>query len=299
MNTKSHCGYVSIIGAPNAGKSTLINQLVGAKVSIVSPKVQTTRTRVTGIVVKNNTQIIFVDTPGIFAPKKRLEKAMVSAAWQGTDNTDVILLLVDVSRGKVAAETHAIVERLKSSKRKAVLAFNKIDLVSKEKLLALAAEMQSTGIFSDIYMISALKGDGLDRMLSDLAKRMPQGPFLFDPEQMTDMPLRLLAAEITREKIFLQLGDELPYASTVETELWKEEGNGVSIEQTIYVMRDSQKAIVLGKGGQRIKKLGTESRLELEEILEKRVHLRLFVKVRDKWTDDRERYTPWGLDFEA
>jgi GTP-binding protein Era len=299
LNTKSHCGYVSIIGAPNAGKSTLINQLVGAKVSIVSPKVQTTRTRVTGIVVKNNTQIIFVDTPGIFAPKKRLEKAMVSAAWQGTDNTDVILLLVDVSRGKVAAETHAIVERLKSSKRKAVLAFNKIDLVSKEKLLALAAEMQSTGIFSDIYMISALKGDGLDRMLSDLAKRMPQGPFLFDPEQMTDMPLRLLAAEITREKIFLQLGDELPYASTVETELWKEEGNGVSIEQTIYVMRDSQKAIVLGKGGQRIKKLGTESRLELEEILEKRVHLRLFVKVRDKWTDDRERYTPWGLDFEA
>ncbi len=299
MNTQSHCGYVSIIGAPNAGKSTLINQLVGAKVSIVSPKVQTTRTRVTGIVVKDDTQIIFVDTPGIFAPKKRLEKAMVSAAWQGTDATDVILLLVDVSRGKVAAETHAIIERLKSSNRKAVLAFNKIDLVSKEKLLALAAEMQNTGIFSDIYMISALKGDGLDRMLADLAKRMPQGPFLFDPEQMTDMPLRLLAAEITREKIFLQLGDELPYASTVETDLWKEEGNGVSIEQTIYVMRDSQKAIVLGKGGQRIKKLGTESRLELEEILEKRVHLRLFVKVRDKWTDDRERYTPWGLDFEA
>jgi GTP-binding protein Era len=299
LNTQSHCGYVSIIGAPNAGKSTLINQLVGAKVSIVSPKVQTTRTRVTGIVVKDDTQIIFVDTPGIFAPKKRLEKAMVSAAWQGTDATDVILLLVDVSRGKVAAETHAIIERLKSSNRKAVLAFNKIDLVSKEKLLALAAEMQNTGIFSDIYMISALKGDGLDRMLADLAKRMPQGPFLFDPEQMTDMPLRLLAAEITREKIFLQLGDELPYASTVETDLWKEEGNGVSIEQTIYVMRDSQKAIVLGKGGQRIKKLGTESRLELEEILEKRVHLRLFVKVRDKWTDDRERYTPWGLDFEA
>ena len=295
----TRCGYVSIIGAPNAGKSTLINQLVGAKVSIVSPKVQTTRTRVTGIVVQDNTQIIFVDTPGIFNPKARLEKAMVSAAWQGTEGADVILLLLDVGKGRLNDEAQQIIDRLKKTERKAIAVFNKIDLVSKEKLLALAASIQATGVFTDIYMISALKGDGLEKLMSDLAARMPQGPFLFDPEQMTDMPMRLLAAEITREKIFLQLGDELPYASTVETETWTDDGHAVSIEQTIYVMRDSQKAIVLGKGGARIKKIGTESRLELEDILERRVHLKLFVKVRDKWTDDRARYAPWGLDFEA
>jgi GTP-binding protein Era len=299
MTPKTRCGYVSIIGAPNAGKSTLINQLVGAKVSIVSPKVQTTRTRVTGIVVKGDAQVIFVDTPGIFAPKKRLEKAMVSAAWQGTEQTDIILLLLDVSKGRFNDDALQIIDRLKKSQRKAIAVFNKVDLVAKERLLSLAARVQGEGIFTDVYMISALNGDGVEKMLNDLAARMPPGPFLFDPDQMTDMPLRLLAAEITREKIFLQLGDELPYASTVETDLWAEEGQGVSIEQTIYVMRDTQKAIVLGAGGQRIKKIGTDARLELEAILEKRVHLKLFVKVRDNWADDRERYAPWGLDFEA
>ncbi len=297
---KKRCGFVSIIGAPNAGKSTLVNRLVGAKVSIVSPKVQTTRTRVMGIINQGETQIVLVDTPGIFKPQQRLEKAMVSAAWQGTKDADVVVLIVDAGRGKINAEARAIVERLKTIERKAVLVLNKIDLVAKDKLLTLAAEMNAVGIFTDIYMISALSGDGTDRLLRDIAGRMPEGPWMFTEDQISDMPLRLLAAEITREKIFLQLGDELPYAATVETETWEEFDNGsVRIEQTVYVMRDSQKAIVLGKGGARIKKIGEAARLELEEILERRVHLRLFVKVREKWTDDPERYRDWGLDFNA
>jgi GTP-binding protein Era len=294
------CGFVSIIGAPNAGKSTLINRLVGVKVSIVSPKVQTTRTRVTGIVNKDETQIVFVDTPGIFAPKKRLEKAMVASAWGGVKDADLVLLLVDAQRGKPSAEALDIVEKLKKRARPAVLALNKIDLVEKEKLLALAAALNESGVFSDIYMISALSGDGTERLLKDIAARMPEGPWMFGEDQITDMPLRLLAAEITREKIFLQLGDELPYASTVETESWEEFDNGsVKVSQTVYVMRDSQKAIVLGKGGTRIKSIGAAARKELEEILERRVHLSLFVKVREKWTDDPARYATWGLEFDA
>ncbi len=294
------CGFVSIIGAPNAGKSTLINRLVGAKVSIVSPKVQTTRTRVMGIVNQDETQIIFVDTPGIFTPRKRLDRAMVSAAWAGADDAEVILLIVDVARGKVNSESRAIIEKLQKQQRKVVLALNKIDLVEKEKLLALAAEMQATGVFTDIYMISAVTGDGVDALLKDIAARMPQGPWMFGEDQISDMPLRLLAAEITREKIFLQLKEELPYASTVETETWEEFDNGsVKISQVIYVMRDTQKAIILGKGGSRIKKIGEAARKELEEILERRVHLSLFVKVRENWADDPERYSAWGLDFGA
>ncbi len=296
----SHCGFVSIIGAPNAGKSTLINRLVGAKVSIVSPKVQTTRTRVMGIVNSGDTQIIFVDTPGIFTPRKRLDRAMVSAAWAGADDAEVILLIVDIGRGKINSESRAIVEKLQKQKRKVVLALNKIDLVEKEKLLALAAEMQETGVFTDIYMISAATGDGVEALLKDVAARMPQGPWMFGEDQISDMPLRLLAAEITREKIFLQLKEELPYASTVETETWEEFDNGsVKISQVIYVMRDTQKAIILGKGGSRIRKIGEAARRELEEILERRVHLNLFVKVRENWTDDPERYSAWGLDFRA
>ena len=296
----SHCGFVSIIGAPNAGKSTLINRLVGAKVSIVSPKVQTTRTRVMGIVNSGDTQIIFVDTPGIFTPRKRLDRAMVSAAWAGADDAEVILLIVDIGRGKINSESRAIVEKLQKQKRKVVLALNKIDLVEKEKLLALAAEMQETGVFTDIYMISAATGDGVEALLKDVAARMPQGPWMFGEDQISDMPLRLLAAEITREKIFLQLKEELPYASTVETETWEEFDNGsVKIRQVIYVMRDTQKAIILGKGGSRIRKIGEAARRELEEILERRVHLNLFVKVRENWTDDPERYSAWGLDFRA
>ncbi len=297
---QTRCGFVGIIGAPNAGKSTLVNQLVGAKVSIVSPKVQTTRVRVMGIVNRGAAQVIFVDTPGIFAPKKRLEKAMVAAAWQGMQDAEVTILLVDASKGRVNDDTRAIIERLKQTGRKIVLALNKIDMVKKEKLLEFAQTLSAEGIFSDVYMVSALSGDGVDRMMNDIARRMPEGPWMFGEDQISDMPMRLLAAEITREKIFLQLGDELPYASTVETESWEDFDNGsVKVSQTIYVMRDTQKAIVLGKGGTRIKKIGQAAREELEEILERRVHLSLFVKVREKWTDDPARYSAWGLDFNS
>jgi GTP-binding protein Era len=297
---KTHCGFVGIIGAPNAGKSTLVNRLVGAKVSIVSPKVQTTRAQVLGIVNEKDTQVIFIDTPGIFAPKRRLEKAMVSAAWAGAADAEITVLLVDVGKGRVNADTQAIIERLQKHEKKVVLALNKIDMLAKEKLLNLAAQLNESGVFSDIYMISALTGDGVARFLKDLAARMPEGPWMFAADQITDMPSRLLAAEITREKIFLQLGDELPYAATVETESWEEFGNGsVKISQVIYIMRDTQKAIVLGKGGARIKRIGEASRLELEQILERRVHLSLFVKVREKWVDDPARYRDWGLDFNA
>ena len=294
------CGFVGIIGAPNAGKSTLVNRLVGSKVSIVSPKVQTTRARVMGILNRGRTQLIFVDTPGIFAPKRRLEKAMVAAAWQGARDSEIVALLADVTKGRINPETRAIIARLKEMNRKVIGILNKIDLVKREKLLALAAELHAEGVFTDIYMISALKGDGLEKLLVDLSMSVPEGPWMFEKDQITDMPMRLLSAEITREKIFLQLGDELPYHSTVETESWEEFDNGsVKISQTLYVMRDTQKAIVLGKGGTRIKKIGEASRKELEEILERRVHLALFVKVREKWTDDPARYRDWGLDFNA
>ena len=295
-----NCGFVSIIGAPNAGKSTLVNLLVGAKVSIVSPKVQTTRTRVMGIVNKENTQIIFIDTPGIFAPRKRLDRAMVSAAWQGAADTEIILLMIDAGRGKIDSDSRAIVAKLKDQNRKAVLALNKIDLVEKDKLLAIATELHETGVFTDIYMISALSGDGVDQLLKDIVGRMPEGHWMFGEDQISDMPMRLLAAEITREKLFLQLKKELPYASTVETEKWENFDNGsVKISQIIYVMRDTQKAIILGKGGTQIKKIGESSRKELEKILNQRVHLSLFVKVREKWGDDPERYREWGLDPNA
>jgi GTPase len=294
------CGFVGIIGAPNAGKSTLVNRLVGSKVSIVSPKVQTTRARVMGIVNRGKTQLVFVDTPGIFAPKRRLEKAMVAAAWQGARDSEIVALLIDIGSGKINAESRAIITRLKEMDRKVIGILNKTDLIKKEKLLALAAELDAEGVFSDIYMISALKGDGIEKLLVDLSKSVPEGPWMFEKDQITDMPMRLLAAEITREKIFLQLGDELPYHSTVETESWEEFDNGsVKISQTLYVMRDTQKAIVLGKGGARIKKIGEAARHDLEEILERRVHLSLFVKVREKWTDDPARYRVWGLEFDA
>lgn len=297
---KQRCGFVSIIGAPNAGKSTLVNRLVGAKVSIVSPKVQTTRTRVMGVVNHDDTQIVFVDTPGIFQPRKRLEKAMVAAAWQGTVDAEEIMLLIDVGKGRINDDTKAIIGRLKDTQREVILLLNKIDMLQKDKLLALAADLNAEGIFKETFMISALTGDGVDALMQALAARMPEGPWMFGEDQISDMPMRLLAAEITREKIFLQLGDELPYSSTVETEQWEDFDNGdVKISQTVYVMRDSQKAIVLGKGGARIKKIGQAAREELEEILERRVHLSLFVKVRDKWTDDPARYAAWGLDFNS
>lgn len=295
---QTRCGMVGIIGAPNAGKSTLVNRLVGSKVTIVSPKVQTTRTRVMGILTEGSTQIILMDTPGIFAPKRRLDRAMVNAAWQGARDGDAVLLLVDVGKGRINDESRAIIDKLNETKRTVALVLNKIDMLEKEKLLALTAQLTEMGSFSDVYMISALKGDGVERLRADLAARMPQGPWMFGEDQITDMPMRMLAAEVTREQLFLQLGDELPYDSTVESEKWEEFDDGsAKISQTIYVRRDTQKAIVLGKGGARIKSIGARARAELEAITGRRIHLSLFVKVRDNWGDDPARYRDWGLDF--
>jgi GTPase len=293
----TRCGYVALIGAPNAGKSTLLNRLVGQKLSIVSPKVQTTRSRLLGIATEGDAQLIFVDTPGIFEPRRRLERAMVAAAWAGASDADVTLLLVDATHG-VDRDTEAIVERLKSAAKPAILALNKIDLVRREKLLALADRLSKAGNFSDIFMISGLTGDGVDDLHRHLAEIVPEGPFLFPPDQLSDAPERWLAAEVTREQVFLQLHDELPYSATVETETWQERPDGsVRIEQVIYVRRASQRAIVLGEGGKRIKAIGARARAELGAMLERKVHLFLFVKVRDNWLDDPERYRAMGVDF--
>lgn len=299
---KARCGYVALIGAPNAGKSTLLNRLVGAKISIVSPKVQTTRARVLGIAVEGKpeeggAQFIFVDTPGIFAPRRRLDRAMVAAAWTGAEDADLIVLLVDAARG-YDQDTRRIVERLKEANRKAILVLNKVDTVRPDKLLPLTAKLAEEGIFEPVFMISSLNGSGVEDLHRHLASALPEGPWLFPEDQLTDMPLRLLAAEVTREQVFLKLHQELPYASTVETEAWEEFKDGsVKISQTIYVERSSQKAIVLGEGGQQIKRIGAAARAEIEKLLERRVHLFLFVKVREEWTEDKERYQAMGLDF--
>ena len=292
-------GFVAILGAPNVGKSTLLNRLVGAKVSIVSPKVQTTRTRVLGICIEGPAQVIFIDTPGIFQPRRRLDRAMVAAAWRGSADADDVLLLVDANRG-LDRNSAAIAKKLKRAERKVILAINKVDLVKKPDLLALAAELAETGVFTDTFMISAETGDGVTDLMAFLAGRVPAGPWLFPEDQISDMPGRLMAAEITREQLYLQLHKELPYAAAVETESWKDQDDGsVRIEQVVYVERGSQKAIVLGKKGSRIKSIGEAARKELEEIFERRVHLFLFVKVRDNWGDDPERYRDLGLDFNA
>lgn len=294
------CGFVALVGAPNAGKSTLLNAMIGAKVSIVSPKVQTTRSRVLGITIEGDSQLIFVDTPGIFTPKKRLERAMVAAAWQGAQDADLVGVLVDASRRGIDDDTRGIIAALKEQQRPAILILNKIDLVKhRENLLGLTAELNDTGVFSDTFMVSASTGDGVQDLRKFLADRMSEGPWLYPEDQISDMPMRLLAAEVTREKLFLQLHQELPYAATVETEEWEEFQDGsVKIRQVVYVQRESQKAIVLGKGGARIKQIGQAARTELEAFLERRVHLMLFVKVRENWTEDPERYSVWGLDFE-
>ncbi len=295
----TRCGFVAILGAPNVGKSTLLNHMVGAKVSIVSPKVQTTRTRVLGIRVEGLTQIVFVDTPGIFQPRRRLDRAMVAAAWSGAADADTAMLLVDAARG-VDPDTAAILERLRDGGRRVDLVLNKIDLIDKPKLLDLAARLDAEGLFDDVFMVSARTGDGVGDLTGFLAGRLPEGPWLFPEDRISDMPARLLAAEVTREKIYLQLQQELPYQIAVETEGWSERGDGsAELRQVVYVQRDSQKAIVLGKGGQRIKAIGSAARVELEDILERRVHLFLFVKVREQWADDPERYAEWGLDFNA
>ena len=298
-NPGQRAGFVAIVGAPNVGKSTLLNRLVGAKVSIVSPKVQTTRTRVLGICIEGPAQIIFIDTPGIFQPRRRLDRAMVAAAWIGTADADEILLLVDASRG-LDRNTAAIVKKLKRAERTVILAINKVDLVNKPDLLALAAELNEAGAFTDTFMISAETGDGVADLMALLAGRVAAGRWLFPEDQISDMPGRLTAAEITREQLYLQLHKELPYAAAVETESWKDQDDGsLRIEQVVYVERGSQKAIVLGKKGSRVKSIGEAARKELEEIFGRRVHLFLFVKVRGNWGDDPERYRDLGLDFDA
>lgn len=296
----TRAGFVAILGAPNVGKSTLVNRIVGAKVSIVSPKVQTTRTRVRGICVRGRSQIVFVDTPGIFLPRRRLDRAMIAAAWSEAAEADRIVLLVDSAKG-VDDDTWRIVERLKAEGRTdVVLVCNKIDLVKKDDLLPLVDTLAKEGIVTDTFMVSAETGDGVDDLVTFLADRMPEGPWLFPEDEISDMPERLLAAEITREQLYRQLHQELPYQATVETESWQERADGSArIDQVIYVEKASQKAIVLGKGGARIKAIGAAARRELEALLERRVHLFLYVKVREGWGEDPERYKDLGLDFNA
>jgi GTP-binding protein Era len=294
----TRCGFIALIGAPNAGKSTLINALVRSKVSIVSHKVQTTRMPVRGIVIEGASQLIFVDTPGIFAPKRRLDRAMVTSAWAGAHDADLTGLLIDARKG-LDDEAEAIVTKLAGAPRRKFLILNKVDDVSdKPALLALATALNARVKFVATFMVSALTGDGVDDMRAWLAGEVPPGPWLYPEDQMSDAPLRQLAAEITREKMFHRLHQELPYQSTVETEAWTQQKDGsVRIEQTIYVERDSQKKIVIGKGGQTLKAIGAEARKEISGIVEAPVHLFLFVKVREGWGDDPERYREMGLDF--
>jgi GTP-binding protein Era len=297
QSTETRCGFVALIGAPNAGKSTLLNALVGSKVSIVSRKVQTTRTLVRGIAIEGTAQIIFVDTPGIFMPRRRLDQAMVTSAWGGAGDADLVGLLVDASKG-VDEAVEAILSGLPKLKASAILVLNKIDTVERSSLLKLTAEINMRFAFRETFMISALTGDGVAPLKARLAAMMPEGPWLYPEDQVSDAPLRLLAAEITREKLFERLHDELPYQSTVETDSWKELPDGSArIEQTIYVARDGQKKIVIGDGGRTIKAIGQAARKEIAEAAEQKVHLFLFVKVRPGWVGDPERYRDMGLDF--
>jgi GTP-binding protein Era len=293
----TRCGFVALIGAPNVGKSTLVNALVGAKVTIVSRKVQTTRALIRGIVIENNAQIILVDTPGIFLPKRRLDRAMVSTAWSGAHDADLVCVLLDAKTG-IDEEAEAILTKAASVNHEKILVINKVDLVQREKLLALAQAANERMPFARTFMISAISGDGVDDVRTTLAGMVPPGPFLYPEDQMSDAPMRQLAAEITREKIYQKLHQELPYQSTVETDKWEErKDNSVRIEQTIFVERESQRKIVLGKGGATIKSIGADSRKELMQILDVPVHLFLFVKVRENWGDDPDRYREMGLDF--
>jgi GTP-binding protein Era len=306
--SETRCGFVALMGAPNAGKSTLLNSLIGAKVSIVSRKAQTTRATVRGILVDGATQMIFVDTPGLFAPKRRLDRAMVSAAWGAAGDADALALLIDAKQETAAAEkrgaaelgeaTQAIMATLRDHKAPKFLVLNKVDLVDRPLLLALAERLNAGLPFADTFMTSALTGDGLDRLKARLDAAMPKGPWLYPEDQIADAPLRALAAEITREKLFERLHDELPYQTTVETESWKDQPDGSArIEQTIYVTRDSHKKIVIGEGGRTIKAIGSAARKEIAEAHEAPVHLFLFVKVRANWLDDPERYRAMGLEF--
>lgn len=297
MPSDTKAGFVALIGAPNAGKSTLINQLVGTKVSIVTHKVQTTRSIIRGVAMHGSAQLVFIDTPGIFKPKRRLDRAMVDTAWGGARDADLIALLIDARKG-IDEEVENILKRLNGQTAPKVLILNKTDIAKREKLLQIAQKANEFIEFEETFMISALTGDGTDAILDHFASKVPEGPWLYPDDQPSDLPLRILAAEITREKLFERLHQELPYISTVETERWETKKDGSArIEQTIYVERDSQKSIVLGKKGQTIKAISKAAREELADIIEAPVHLFLFVKVRENWADDPERYREMGLEF--
>ncbi|MDD4519814.1 MAG: GTPase Era [Alphaproteobacteria bacterium] len=297
--TDTFCGFVSLIGASNVGKSTLMNRFIGEKVSIVTPKVQTTRSRIRGIYVKDNTQIVFVDTPGVFQSKTRLEKAMVSSAFESISDADEVLFLVDALKG-MDKNTSILLDRLKETHQNAILVINKIDLVSKEQLLPLIERLNKTGVFTDTFLVSAEKGDCTETLLDFLVKKMPPLPFMFPADEVSDLPNRLFTAEITREKLFLFLQQELPYSIAVKTSRFEDKGDkGLVIEQNIFTQRDSQKAIILGKKGSMIKKIGMSSKAELEKLFERPIHLYLFVKVKSKWEDDPSFYQSIGLDFNA
>ncbi|MFL2831389.1 MAG: GTPase Era [Candidatus Puniceispirillaceae bacterium] len=300
VNKDTRAGFATLIGAPNAGKSTLMNAMVGQKVSIVTPKVQTTRSRIRGIAMQDEAQIIFVDTPGIFSPKRRLDRAMVNAAWQGAADNDVLLLLNDCARVSLDDETKMIIAKLVQQEQAAALILNKIDLARPEQVLARTAELSALFSFEKVFMISAHTGNGLSDLKSWLAQKMPLGPYLFDPDDLSDLPVRLLAAEILREKLFLNLHQELPYQMTVESESWVEREDGsAEVRLSVFVSREGHRGIVLGNRGQTIKRISQAARKELEKVLERRIHLMCHVKYRKDWMDDKERYTAWNLDFNA
>ncbi len=293
----TRCGFVALIGAPNAGKSTLLNRLVGSKVSIVSHKVQTTRTTVRGIAIEDQSQIVFVDTPGIFQPRRRLDRAMVDAAWVGAKDADIVCLLIDAERG-IKGDAERILKSLCDVKLPKILLLNKIDRLPRDELLALVKAANDRADFEDTFLISALNGDGCDDFLANLAGRVPEGPWLYPEEQITDLPVKLLTAEVTREKLYLRLHQELPYSAHVEVEGWEERKDGsVKIDQVIYIQRAAHKKIVIGKRGETIKAISSAARVELTEMLGRKVHLFLFVKVRENWIDDPERYREMGLEF--
>jgi GTP-binding protein Era len=299
-NKQTRSGFVALIGPPNAGKSTLMNQMVGQKVSIVTPKVQTTRSRIRGIAMKGTSQMVFVDTPGIFTPKRRLDRAMVHAAWQGADDGDVLLLLHDCARKVIDDDTLAILAKIKEQKLTVSLILNKTDLATPEKLLTRTKALSDEYDFEKIFMVSAEYGHGVEDVKSWLAEKMPLSPYLFDPEDLSDLPQRLLAAEVLREKLFLNLHQELPYQMTVETDSWEEKKDGsAEIRVSVYVSREGHRGIVLGKGGQTLRRIGQSARLELEEALDRRIHLLTHVKYRKDWMDDKERYADWDLNFDA
>jgi GTP-binding protein Era len=300
MTKKTHCGFIAVVGAPNAGKSTLINACVGQKVSIVSPKVQTTRSIVRGIAMHGDAQIVFIDTPGIFDAQQRFDRAMVSAAWQGTADADSVLLIIDVARKNHLNVTKKLVEQISDHNKSITLVMNKIDKMKRDELLSIASALNEVYDFDATFMISALKENGVKDILDYIASRVPEGPWHFPEDQVSDLPKLLLAAEVTREKLFIQLHEELPYGLTVETESWEDFNNGdIKIDQIIYLSREAHKKIVLGKGGDRIKSVGQASREELSEMFETPVHIKLFVKVRENWKDDPERYQALGLDYSS